>query len=98
MPRAEPSPGGWRRRVAAGVIIGATRVATGLNARWIGCAPDDQQRIYFANHTSHGDFVAHLGRAAGAGSAARTRPVAGADYWAKGALRRFIGQRCSTPC
>jgi 1-acyl-sn-glycerol-3-phosphate acyltransferase len=91
VPRPERSPGGWRRRVAAGAIIGATRVATGLNARWIGCAPSDEQRIYFANHTSHGDFVV-VWSALPPRLRARTRPVAGADYWATGALRRFIAQ------
>lgn len=91
MPRPERIPGGWRRRVAAGAIIAGARIVTGLNARWVGCAPDDQQRIYFANHTSHGDFVV-VWSALPPRLRARTRPVAGADYWARGAFRRFIAQ------
>ncbi|CAG9170764.1 hypothetical protein LMG23992_01808 [Cupriavidus laharis] len=49
------------------------------------------QRVYFANHSSHGDFVLIWGclppdlRAA-------TRPVAGSDYWEASPLRRFIGR------
>lgn len=45
--------------------------------------------VYYANHHSHGDFILvwislpqHL--------RLKTRPVAGADYWQKGAIRRFI--------
>ena len=76
----------------AGLITGFTRIVTGAKARWIGCAPGDIQRIYFGNHSSHADFVliwaslpTHL--------RARTRPVAGADYWEKGRLRLFIIHR-----
>lgn len=78
--------------VAAGLadlLTGFTRLLTGATARWIGCAPDSVQRIYFANHTSHADFVliwASLPPALRRG----TRPVAGADYWEKDRLRRFI--------
>ena len=62
---------------------------TGAQARWEGCRPEPGQRIYFANHTSHGDFVLvwsclpeELRR--------KTRPVAARDYWARGALRRYL--------
>jgi 1-acyl-sn-glycerol-3-phosphate acyltransferase len=50
------------------------------------------QRIYFANHSSHGDFVLLW---ASLPSALRklTRPVAGSDYWNKSALRRYIISR-----
>ena len=73
----------------AGVITGFTRVLTGAQARWIGCAPAATQRVYFSNHASHADFVliwASLPQAL----RIRTRPVAGADYWEKGAVRRFL--------
>ena len=63
---------------------------TGVRPHWLGCKPDTRQRIYFANHSSHGDFILiwsclptrlqHL-----------TRPVAGADYWLKSPMRKFIG-------
>lgn len=75
----------------ASIICGFAQALTGARARWLGCAPLEVQRIYYANHSSHGDFVlvwASLPPAL----RARTRPVAGADYWLKGRLRRFIGQ------
>ena len=40
-----------------GTITGFTRVLTGAQARWIGCAPAPVQRIYYGNHSSHADFV-----------------------------------------
>lgn len=73
----------------AGIITGFTRLITGAQARWIGCAPVPVQRIYYANHASHADFVliwASLPRIL----RARTRPVAGADYWDKGRIRQFV--------
>ena len=33
------------------------RVLTGAQARWHGCPPKAEQRIYFANHQSHADLV-----------------------------------------
>jgi 1-acyl-sn-glycerol-3-phosphate acyltransferase len=75
--------------VVAGGITGFTRLVTGARARWLGCAPEPAQRIYYGNHSSHADFVliwASLPRAL----RAHTRPVAGADYWERGALRRFL--------
>jgi 1-acyl-sn-glycerol-3-phosphate acyltransferase len=60
-----------------------------VRARWLGCGPAPVQRIYYANHSSHGDFVL-LWSALPAALRARTRPVAGADYWLKGRLRRWL--------
>jgi 1-acyl-sn-glycerol-3-phosphate acyltransferase len=75
--------------LVAGLLTGFTRLLTGAQARWIGCAPVAAQRIYFGNHASHADFVLiwsslppELRRI--------TRPVAGADYWEKGPVRRFL--------
>jgi 1-acyl-sn-glycerol-3-phosphate acyltransferase len=77
---------------AATVIIEAARLATGAQPMWRGCAPEPRQRIYFANHTSHGDFVLlwaslprHIRRT--------TRPIAGEDYWYKSKARRWIVDR-----
>jgi 1-acyl-sn-glycerol-3-phosphate acyltransferase len=76
----------------ATAVAAFARLITGVRGDWRGCAPDPRRRIYFANHRSHADFVliwtvlpARLRRL--------TRPVAGADYWLKGRLRSFIGQR-----
>ena len=56
------------------------KLLTGVRPIWRGSQPEARQRIYFANHRSHGDFVliwaslpTHLRRL--------TRPIAGADYW-----------------
>jgi len=76
----------------AGLITGFTRIVTGARARWIGCAPADVQRIYFGNHSSHADFVL-IWASLPAPLRARTRPVAGADYWEKGRIRRFLIHR-----
>lgn len=73
----------------AGVITGFTRLVTGAQARWIGCAPTAIQRIYFANHASHADF-ALIWASLPSDLRVRTRPVAGADYWDKGRLRQYL--------
>ena len=38
-------------------LLGLIRVLTGSQARWYGCPPKAEQRIYFANHQSHADLV-----------------------------------------
>jgi 1-acyl-sn-glycerol-3-phosphate acyltransferase len=75
--------------IAAHLITGFAWLVTGVRARWLGCGPAPVQRIYYANHSSHGDFVL-LWSALPAALRARTRPVAGADYWLKGRLRRWL--------
>jgi 1-acyl-sn-glycerol-3-phosphate acyltransferase len=79
-------------QIAASFIIGATKLVTGARGRWQGCAPSLEQRIYFANHTSHGDFLL-VWTAFPRELRARARPVAGSDYWRKGPLRRYLGER-----
>jgi 1-acyl-sn-glycerol-3-phosphate acyltransferase len=75
--------------LAARLITGFAWLVTGVRARWLGCGPSSAQRIYFANHSSHGDFVL-LWSALPPALRAYTRPVAGADYWLKGSLRRWL--------
>jgi hypothetical protein len=71
------------------LIAGFARLVTGAQARWIGCAPLNVQRIYFANHSSHGDFVL-IWAALPPALRASTRPIAGADYWDRGTIKRFL--------
>lgn len=78
--------------LVAALITGGTKLLTGVQPRWLGCGPADVQRIYFANHTSHMDFVllwcvlpVRLRR--------KTRPVAASDYWERGAFRRYLIHR-----
>lgn len=72
----------------AGIIAGVARLISGVNVRWVGSGPDTRQTVYFANHTSHLDFVV-LWSSLPAEIRARTRSVAAQDYWEKG-LRRAI--------
>ena len=71
------------------VITLGVRALTGAQARWIGCAPLRARRIYFANHTSHCDFLLVLASLP-ATLREGTRPVAAADYWNQRALRRYL--------
>ena len=89
-PQSLPTP---KRRPAARLAgFGLTTLAralTGVRSLWTGCAPEPRQRVYFANHTSHTDFLL-LWASLPPALRAVTRPVAGADYWLASPLRRFI--------
>jgi len=63
-----------------------------VRGEWRDSTPDTRPRVYFANHRSHADFVL-IWTVLPTPLRRLTRPVAGADYWLKGALRRFMGQR-----
>ena len=70
-------------------LLGLIRVLTGSQARWHGCPPKAEQRIYFANHQSHADLVmiwAALPKELRHG----TRAVAARDYWTKTPFRKWI--------
>ncbi|MEO7241420.1 MAG: lysophospholipid acyltransferase family protein [Variovorax sp.] len=77
---------------AAWLIVGFARLLTGVRAIWSGTQPKAEQTLYFANHTSHADFVL-LWATLPADLRALTRPVAGQDYWLASKLRRFIGEQ-----
>jgi len=77
--------------VAAQAIVTFARLVTAVRAVWQGTGLSGVQRVYFANHASHGDFILiwtvlpqRLRR--------RTRPVAGADYWLTSRARAFVGR------
>lgn len=67
------------------------RIVTAPRAIWAGIEPVATQRIYFANHTSNGDFVL-LWTVLPGPLRQRTRPVAALDYWLTSPLRAFIGR------
>lgn len=73
----------------AQALIAATRFLVGGYPRWQGCAPQEQQRIYFANHTSHLDTILLWAALPGPLRWA-THPVAALDYWGSSRLKRFI--------
>lgn len=76
-----------KRAVASGVVALA-RILAGGNVLRIGFEPDERQRIYFANHTSHLDFVV-IWSALPKRLRLLTRPVAARDYWEKG-VKRYL--------
>jgi 1-acyl-sn-glycerol-3-phosphate acyltransferase len=79
-------------RLFAIAVTAFARIVTGVRGEWQGCLPEARPRIYFANHTSHGDFVL-IWTVLPAALRRYTRPVAAADYWRQGRLRRFIGEK-----
>jgi 1-acyl-sn-glycerol-3-phosphate acyltransferase len=75
----------------AGIIAAFTRAISGVQVRRSdGFSDMARQRIYFANHTSHLDFVV-LWSALPAELRARTRPVAAKDYWESG-VKAYLAQ------
>jgi 1-acyl-sn-glycerol-3-phosphate acyltransferase len=70
-------------------LLGLVRLLTGAQARWWGCPPKAEQRIYFANHQSHADLVM-IWAALPQELRSITRPVAARDYWTRGRLREWI--------
>jgi 1-acyl-sn-glycerol-3-phosphate acyltransferase len=71
------------------LLIGATRFLVGGQGVWVGAMPSTVQRIYFANHSSHLDTIL-LWAALPPHLRESTHPVAAADYWGKGTVRRHI--------
>ena len=75
----------------ASLLAAIARGISGVQVQWAGCEPDDRQRIYFANHTSHLDFVV-LWSALPSEIRAVTRPIAAKDYWEETPLRRYLAE------
>ena len=71
------------------LLLAFVRVLTGAQARWYGCPPKAEQRIYFANHQSHADLVM-IWAALPEELRTITRPIAAKDYWTKTPLRQWI--------
>lgn len=77
--------------LTAKTIVLFARLVTAVRAIWDGVEPVASKRVYYANHTSNGDFVLiwavlppHIRN--------QTRPVAGSDYWLTTKLKSFIGR------
>jgi 1-acyl-sn-glycerol-3-phosphate acyltransferase len=75
-------------RPFAGVIAGGARFIAGVNVSWKHTLPEDRQTVFFANHTSHLDFVV-LWASLPARMRMKTRPVAAQDYWSSG-VRKWL--------
>ncbi len=78
--------------LAASGLCGFARMLTGVRAVWRDSRPDGRQRIYFANHRSHLDFLL-VWAALPAHLRCRVRPVASAEYWLAGPVRRYFAER-----
>lgn len=76
----------------ASLLAAVARGISGVQVQWAGCEPDERQRIYFANHTSHLDFVV-LWSALPSQIRLRTRPIAAKDYWEETRLRRYLAEK-----
>ena len=71
------------------LLLGIVRFLTGSQARWYGCPPKAEQRIYFANHQSHADLVL-IWAALPTELRSITRPIAAKDYWTASNFKRWI--------
>ncbi len=70
-------------------LLGLIRALTGAQARWQGCPPKAEQRIYFANHQSHADLVL-MWAALPTELRSITRPIAAKDYWTQTPFKQWI--------
>jgi 1-acyl-sn-glycerol-3-phosphate acyltransferase len=65
------------------------RLITGAQGHWKGCPPTAEQRIYFANHQSHLDWVL-IWAALPKDLRATTRPIAAKDYWTASPFKHWL--------
>ena len=78
-----------RAKLMSYFLLGLIRILTGSQARWYGCPPKAEQRIYFANHQSHADLVM-IWAALPKELRNMTRAIAAKDYWTKTPFRQWI--------
>jgi 1-acyl-sn-glycerol-3-phosphate acyltransferase len=71
------------------LLASLARLITGAQGHWKGCPPTAEQRIYFANHQSHFDWVL-IWAALPAELRSRTRPIAARDYWTGSRLKTWL--------
>jgi 1-acyl-sn-glycerol-3-phosphate acyltransferase len=77
------------KKLTVPVLAALAKLLSGATVRWIDCEPENCQRVYFANHTSHLDALI-LWSSLPKQVRATTRPVAAVDYWHGGAVRRYL--------
>jgi 1-acyl-sn-glycerol-3-phosphate acyltransferase len=71
------------------LLVFIARLITGAQGHWRGCPPEALQRIYFANHQSHFDWVL-IWAALPHELRSLTRPIAAKDYWTASPLKHWI--------
>jgi 1-acyl-sn-glycerol-3-phosphate acyltransferase len=75
---------------AAGALLAfIARLITGAQGHWYGCPPKAEQRIYFANHQSHLDWVL-IWAALPHELRATTRPIAARDCWTSSRFKTWL--------
>ena len=70
-------------------LASLSRLITGTQGHWKGCPPTAEQRIYFANHQSHFDWVL-IWAALPRELRVLTRPIAARDYWTASPLKKWL--------
>ena len=75
--------------VAGLALAAVARLITGAQGHWYGAPPKAEQRIYFANHQSHFDWVL-IWAALPHDLRSVTRPIAARDYWTSSTLKHWI--------
>ena len=76
----------------ATALAAGTRLLCGASVRWQCDPTGTKQRIYYANHSSHLDFVM-IWASMPPRLRPFARPVAGRDYWQRGAMRQYLAAR-----
>jgi 1-acyl-sn-glycerol-3-phosphate acyltransferase len=76
----------------AGLLASSAKWFSGARVRWIDCPAEPRPRVYFANHSSHLDFVV-LWAALPQTIRTQTRPVAAQEYWESSWLRSYLATR-----
>lgn len=72
-----------------GLLALIVRLITGAQGHWKGCPPKAEQRVYFANHQSHLDWVM-IWAALPRDLRSSTRPIAARDYWTATPFKHWL--------
>lgn len=80
----------WLFQLQRDVLLALVRALVGANV--VARQPPPAHTLIFSNHTSHLDTLVLLAALPPA-QRNRTRPVAAADYWNAGPIRRYVARR-----
>jgi 1-acyl-sn-glycerol-3-phosphate acyltransferase len=76
----------------AALLAASARAVAGGTVRWARAPGGDRQQVFFANHTSHLDFIL-IWASLPARVRKHARPVAARDYWESGPIRRYLARK-----
>jgi 1-acyl-sn-glycerol-3-phosphate acyltransferase len=75
---------------ATGLLLSfVAHLITGAQGHWYGSVPKAEQRIYFANHQSHLDWLM-IWCALPRELRSQTRPIAAKDYWTASPFKHWL--------